>query len=171
MLWFNFSLGKHIKKAMIMKNKKRFKKLLVDNFEGDAWLDVALLPTVAVIPSLEAAKNIYSLNSIWQIVHHITCWRETLLLRIRDKKPSVPENNFFVDIEDTTEEAWQELLQRLEESQKELVEFVGNKEIEWDEKPSGGSYSNFELMQSVLQHDAYHLGQIVLIKKMLNLPA
>lgn len=153
-----------------MKNKKRFKKLLTDNFEGEAWLDISLLPTVANIPAAEAAKNIYSLNSIWQIVFHITCWRETLLLRIKDRKPPVPENNFFEAIKVTSEEAWQDLLQRLEASQKALMELLeGKKDIDWDEQPSGGSFNNFELMQSILQHDAYHLGQIVLIKKVLNL--
>jgi uncharacterized damage-inducible protein DinB len=154
-----------------MKNKKRFKKLLEDNFEGDAWLDISFLPTVAVVPAAEAAKNIYSLNAIWQIVHHVTCWRETLLLRIRDKKPVVPEHNFFEAVASPTEEAWQEQLQRLELSQKELMGFLKEKkEPDWDDKPSKGNYSSFELMLSILQHDAYHLGQIVLIKKLLDLP-
>lgn len=152
-----------------MKNRKRFKKLFEDNFDGDAWLDVALLSTVAPVAAADAAKNIYSLNSIWQIIYHITNWRETLVLRIQNKKPTVPENNFFEEITDTSEAAWQTLLQRLEESQKNLVALLkGKKDIEWDDLPSKGNYSSFELMQSILQHDAYHLGQIVLIKKMLN---
>lgn len=152
-----------------MKNEKRYKKLLIDNFEGDAWLDISLLPTVALISAEDAARKIGKLNSIWQIVYHLACWREALLLRIKNKKPSIPENNFFEEIESTSEEAWQTLLQRLEDSQSALIRYLdGKSDIEWDKKPSGGNYTSFELMQSILQHDAYHLGQIVLIRKMLN---
>ncbi len=154
-----------------MKNEKRFKKLLIDNFEGDAWLDVALLPTVASIPAEDAAKNIYSLNSIWQIVQHLTCWREALLKKIKDKNPEIPDNNFFEELKDTSEEAWQNLLQRLEESQTAIIDLLKkDKDMDWDDKPSKGNYTVFELMQSLLQHDAYHLGQVILIKKLLGVP-
>ena len=37
-----------------------------------------------------------------------------------------------------------------------------------DEKPKGQEYSFYFLLQGILHHDLYHLGQIALLKKALS---
>ena len=150
-----------------MKENQRLKKLLEDHFNGDPWIDVQILASLDNLKAGDAAKNIHGLNSIWQILHHMTCWRETLLERIGGKKiPSAP-GNYFIEIEDISANAWLAAIKRLKDSQNKLALYLSNEIKDPDTKPAGSSYSIYELVQAILQHDAYHLGQVVLIRKML----
>ncbi len=97
-------------------------------------------------------------------------WRETLLKRINNQNIPSPDNNFFVPIPDLSPDAWQATKDRLLASQKQLLEFTRQVSINLDEHPNSGEYSRYELIEAILQHDVYHLGQIVLIKKMLLNP-
>ncbi|MFT3981221.1 MAG: DinB family protein [Ferruginibacter sp.] len=152
-----------------MNNAARFQKLIADHYNGDPWIDVSLEATLEDLHPAEALKNINGLNSIWQIVYHMICWRQTLIKRMKDKKAPAPENNFFISPVAPAEEAWPDALKQLKASQKALIKLLeDHKQISWDIKPAGGAYSYFELVNAVLQHDAYHLGQIVIIKKMLR---
>lgn len=152
-----------------MKENKRLKKLLKDHFNGDPWIDVQILDSLKGITAKAAARNINGLNSIWQIIHHMTCWRETLLQRVQGKKIPSPADNYFVPLDDTSSKAWTAAVKRLKASQKALLDYLSAGETgEMDEIPASGNYTRYELLQGVLQHDAYHLGQIVLIKKMLK---
>lgn len=152
-----------------MKENQRLKKLLKDHFNGDPWIDVQILNFLKGLVAKDAARNINGLNSIWQIVHHMTCWRETLLQRVQGKKIPSPADNYFVPLKDTRSKAWAEAVKRLKASQKALLDYLGTGNTDDpDERPAGSSYTRYELLQGVLQHDAYHLGQIVLIRKLLK---
>ena len=150
-----------------MKENKRLKKLIKDHFNGEPWIDVGLMQTLKGLSPTDAATNINGLNSVWEIIHHITCWRITLLKRIKGEKIPSPADNYFIPVADKTPKAWRETIARLKSSQKDLLLFL-NKDIAGpDEIPAQGAYTRYELLQGVLQHDAYHLGQILLIKKMM----
>ncbi|MBC7935002.1 MAG: DinB family protein [Rhizobacter sp.] len=150
-----------------MKENQRLKKLLDDHFSGDPWIDVPLLKSLDGITAKDAARSIHGLNSIWQIVHHMTCWRETILERVKGKKIPSPADNYFALIEDLSSKAWVNAIKRLKESQKDLQHYLSVEFTDPDVSPEGSSYTRYELLQGILQHDAYHLGQVILIRKML----
>lgn len=152
-----------------MKENKRLSKLLKDHFNGDPWIDVQLLDSLKGLTAKEAARNINGLNSVWEIVQHMTCWRETLLQRIEGRHVPAPAHNYFFPLKDTSAAAWTAAIKQLKASQEALLDYLSNDNIAViDEAPPGSNYSRYELLQGVLQHDAYHLGQIVLIRKMLK---
>jgi uncharacterized damage-inducible protein DinB len=150
-----------------MGENKRLRKLLEDHFDGSPWIEVVILHSLEGLEPRDAAKNIAGLNSIWQIVHHMTCWRQTLLERLQGEKVPSPPDNYFITITDVSSQAWEQLLEALKASQKALLAYL-SEDIDMDEKPAPSTYTRYELLQGVLQHDAYHLGQIILIKKMLQ---
>jgi uncharacterized damage-inducible protein DinB len=150
-----------------MKDMERFQKLFRDHYDGDPWIEINLRGTLDGVSAKAAAKNIGSLNSIWQIVNHVIHWRETLLKRMKGQSAPTPANNFFEPVTDISEQAWTETLNRLQSSQEALLEYLAaNEEADPDEKPPGQQYNRYELIEGMLQHDVYHLGQVVLIKKM-----
>ena len=151
-----------------MKENQRLLKLLKDHFNGDPWIDVQLLGSLKGLAAKDAAKNIHGLNSVWQIVHHMTCWRETILERVQGNNIPAPANNYFLPLKDTSSKAWAAALKRLKISQKNLLDHLSKDRTNPDELPGPGTYSRYELLQGILQHDAYHLGQIVLVRKMLQ---
>ena len=152
-----------------MNQLERFHKLFVDHYDGHPWIEVNLAATLEGITAADAAQKIGRLNSIWQIVNHLVSWRETLLKRINGESAPAPENNFIEDITDASSVAWKKTMERLQVSQGKLIAYLsGTEATGLDENPRQEQYSRYELIESILQHDVYHLGQIVLIKKLLR---
>jgi uncharacterized damage-inducible protein DinB len=152
-----------------MESLKYIKKLLNDHYRGNPWIDVTISDTLNTVTAGDAALKVDNLNSIWQITNHMIAWREKLLERIMDKSVEVPDNNFIYEVEDTSEKAWTDTIKKFERSQEDIISFLSKSNDMMLEKISPASgYSYFELAMAILLHDAYHLGQIVLIKKLLK---
>ena len=152
-----------------MTDVERLQKLFKDHYDGDPWIEINFMNTLKGITATMAAQKVGSLNTIWQIVNHVISWRETLLKRIQNENIPSPENNFIETISDVSAEAWKDTMNRLQASQDKLLSYLSEKkEIDLDENPSHGQYSRYELIEGILQHDVYHLGQVVLIKKMIE---
>ncbi len=144
-------------------------KLIKDHYNGNPWIDTTIATTLKQLSAKQAAAKTGGLNSIWQIVNHMIMWRTALIGRVMDKPIAHPDNNYIEEIKDTSAATWKQTIKRFERSQKDITSFLGNSEDELLEKvsPSSG-YSYFELVMSIVIHDSYHLGQIVLIKKMME---
>lgn len=152
-----------------MDNLKYIKKLLKDHFNGEPWIDVNIASALKNVSASEAAEKTQGLNSIWQIVNHMISWRLALLARLKDKPVNVPDNNFIEEVKDTSDKAWAETIKKFESSQQDILSFLESSGDSMLEKVSTTSgYSYYELTISIMLHDTYHLGQIVLIKKILS---
>ncbi|MEP7171342.1 MAG: DinB family protein, partial [Bacteroidota bacterium] len=63
---------------------------------------------------------------------------------------------------------WQRTLKKLERSQHNILSFLSSENDSVLEKIYiANNHTYYEHLQGILQHDAYHLGQIVLLKKLL----
>lgn len=151
-----------------MKETDRIRQLFKDLFDGDPWLGVNVLSTLEGITAEKAAVKIApGRNSIWEIVNHMTSWRRNVLRRFDGKVIPRPEHNYILPVEITTEEAWRESIERLKESQEQWLAFLET--ADEDSLASiypGNQGSYYYHMHGILQHDAYHLGQIVMLTKL-----
>ncbi len=141
-------------------------KLFKDHFDGLPWLDINITDTLKTISAQQAAIKKGDSNSIWQIVNHMIHWRKANLQRVKGIITPAPNNNFVDEVHDVSDGAWKSTLDKLEQSQKEILAFLNKTDVQTLNKiyaPNGFSY--YEHLQGILQHDAYHLGQIVLLKK------
>lgn len=149
-----------------MTETARIKKLISDHFDGSPWLDVTITDTLKNISASQAAKKIDDVNSIWQIVNHMTAWRETLYCKLSGESVTVPSNNFIENIIDTSEKSWRNDIKKLEKSQKNILKYLSDpRDTRFDLEYSNG-HTFYEHLQAILQHDAYHLGQIVILQKL-----
>lgn len=151
-----------------MQEAKRIKKLFEDLYNGSPWIDVTIMDTLGNISAEQASKKIApGRNSIWQIVNHITSWRENVLLRVQGNKIVTPNNNYFAEIENISEAEWHKALERLANSQNQWIRFLENfDESQFENIYPSNQMSYYEQIHGILQHDAYHLGQIVLLSKL-----
>ncbi len=150
-----------------MEETARIKKLIADLYSGQPWLDVTIKNTLAHITPGQAFNKISPRwNSIWEILNHIIEWRKAVLLRVQGNTPESPADNYFRPVTDHSEAAWQDTLARLEGTQEAWITFMDQFNQADFEKtyPSNGS-SYYDHIQGIIQHDAYHLGQIVLLAK------
>ncbi|MEQ9166582.1 MAG: DinB family protein [Fulvivirga sp.] len=147
--------------------KERLVSLFEKLYDGYPWLGVNIKSTLQGVSAQQAAtKHFPNCNSIWQIVEHIISWKTNVLQRIQGEVITTPDNNYIEEITNTSEEAWQATIARLEEAHHKWLGYLKNFDEADFEKiypPNGMTY--YEHIHGIIQHDAYHLGQIVLLAK------
>ncbi len=151
-----------------MKETKRITKLFEDLYNGRPWIDVTIMDTLKNISAEQAAKKVTpERNSIWQIVNHMIAWRENVLLRVQGNEVAAPNNNYFIALRNTTDTEWQKAIQRFANSQDQWIRFLENfDEAQFENIYSSNKMTYYEHIHGIVQHDAYHLGQIVLLSKL-----
>ncbi|HEY1006930.1 MAG TPA: DinB family protein [Sphingobacteriaceae bacterium] len=150
-----------------MKEPQRIQKLLRDLYDGSPWIEVTLMEKLHGLSAEQAGKKLFpDWNSIWQIVNHLAKWRMEVLSRVNGEVTTSPDDNFFGPLEDPSEEAWQQALAELRESQKEWMGFLETfPEQDLEKVYPGNRMTYYEHILGIVQHDAYHLGQIALLAK------
>jgi uncharacterized damage-inducible protein DinB len=151
-----------------MREREHIAKLFEALYNGNPWIDVTILGTLKKLPAVKATQKVSpELNSIWQLVDHIVSWRLNVLQRVQGKIMTTPENNYITVVRDSSEASWQQALKSLEDSQALWISFLNNcNEGEFEKIYPKNSLSYYEHIHGILQHDAYHLGQIVLLSKL-----
>jgi uncharacterized damage-inducible protein DinB len=150
-------------------NIKHTIKLLEDHFGGDPWIDVTIIGELNSLSAKKAAAKTGSLNSIWEIVNHMISWRKALISRVKGKAVKYSENNFIDEVIDKSQAAWKNTISNFRKSQDDIISYLKKNDDKLLENVSPTSgYTYYELVMAILIHDSYHLGQIVLIKKLLN---
>lgn len=154
-----------------MKENKRLISLFEKLYNGSPWIDINLMSVLEHITADKASVRIDpNCNTIWEITNHLICWRLNVLKRVQGNIMETPDNNYFESITDTSPQAWESTLAKFEDSQKLWLEFLkGIKFDRLEEHYPKNKMTYYEHIHGILQHDAYHLGQIVLMMKMIDL--
>lgn len=151
---------------MNMTEPQRLLFLFKNLYNGHPWIDVTLVETLHGISAEQAQRRLGNCNTIWEIVVHLTAWRENVLQRVQGQVLKTPSSNYIEPVTDTSEAAWTTVLQHLEASQTRWLAFLEQIDAAHLEQvyPTNGM-TYYEQIQGIIQHDAYHLGQIVLLAK------
>jgi uncharacterized damage-inducible protein DinB len=153
-----------------MKETQRIIQLFEKGYNGSPWIDVNLVDVLQEITPSQAIRKLYpDANSIWEITNHIISWRENVLERMQGVEVDTPGHNYFVPITKGASD-WPTTLKKLEASQKEWIAFLKKMEesaLDTLYKPNKMNY--YEHIQGILQHDVYHLGQIVMLTKLMEM--
>lgn len=152
-----------------MKETERIVKLFEDLYEGSPWIDVNIVETLNKVSAEQASKQIIpGRNSIWEIVNHLIQWRLNVLQRMQGKSIRPPKNNYFDLISDNSASAWRNILHQLKDSQLQWINFLKTfKESDFEKVYPDNNMNYYEHIHGIIQHDAYHLGQISLLSKSL----
>ncbi len=136
---------------------------------GGNWTYVNLKETLADITWQQATTKIYSLNTIASLVFHINYY-VSAVTNVLQGEPLTAHDKYSFDLPPIqSQEDWEKLLNKTwsdAENFALLIEQLPESklgEIFSDEK-YGNYYRN---IHGIIEHTHYHLGQIVLIKKML----
>lgn len=153
-----------------MNETQRIQSLFTELYHGQPWLNVTLHDTLSRITSEQAVKRpVKDANTIWEIVIHMIAWRKNVLQRIQGKVVETPSNNYIEKVKHNSEEAWQKTLEALETSQKEWLYTLNTcTEADFKNEYPANNLTYYQHIHGIIQHDAYHLGQIVLLAKMIN---
>src|SRR5262249_46435846 len=110
-------------------------------------------------------------HTIWEIVRHLTVWNEVPRRRI-DGEPlqDLPAERdwppAFIETTEMSEPAWRTALADLEASHAPLHARVRDlSDAQLDDPVAGSDPTLRGMLLGILQHNAYHAGQIALLKK------
>lgn len=138
------------------------------SFNGEPWFGDSVMSKLNSIQFKLINEQINDSNSIAKLVLHIIQWRIFTIEKLKENKNFDIELNSESDWPDTTIEneiRWKKLLEKLKQTQKELLELITKLDDSFlYRKTSGTDYTNGKLLEGIIQHDIYHLGQIGLIK-------
>jgi uncharacterized damage-inducible protein DinB len=147
---------------------------------GPAWHGASLDENLKGLAAEQAAaRPVADAHSIWELVLHLTAWSAEVTRRLGGAAPAAPAEGDWPAVGAVSAEAWDDALARLRTSHMALVEAVRRYPAEcWTDRvggerdaPLGTGVSYAEMVQGLLQHDAYHGGQIGLLRKALGAPA
>jgi uncharacterized damage-inducible protein DinB len=147
---------------------------LKKGYDDDPWYGPSTKSLLDGITASEAAlRPAAGVHSIWEIVLHMDGWQREVTRRLQGSVPDIPLEGDWRPLPQITEEAWQKTQAALEESLHELIaalknlpgakleESVGG--IRNPEKGTGVSY--WAMIAGLSQHNAYHSGQIAILRK------
>lgn len=172
--WANLSLRHPSSMDLIRLHRSELRRSL----HGPAWHGPALLEAlVDVTPEEAQARPLPGVHSIGELATHSLAWIEEVTRRLRDGIATLPERGDWPDAVAFSHETWSNLLDLVrhtgevldqavaEFAEERLLETVGGPEHD----PSLGSGVSYAVMlHGLAQHNAYHGGQISLLKHALR---
>jgi uncharacterized damage-inducible protein DinB len=133
--------------------------------DGEAWHGPSVAEALEGVSAAGAARRpIGAAHSIAEIVHHVRVNDE--LVRTRVTGESRGDDADWPTQTETGDAAWRAAIDKLKATQRALREAVSKlPEARLHESMPGKSHSYWYELLGVLHHDAYHAGQISLLKK------
>ena len=151
-----------------MRINERVVDTLERAFTANAWHGPALLETLEHVDRDPAiARPIEKSHSIWELVIHLTVWKEVVRQRLTSPTAILPTDaEDWPTLPEATAANWTSSLESLNRAHVRLIEEVRALPVEtFDKIIPGKDYNAFVMLLGVAQHDDYHAGQIALLKK------
>lgn len=153
-----------------MNLSKQLAKHFRDIHFGGNWTSSNMKDNLVDITWQEAVTKVHSFNSIAALVYHMNYFVRAVL-KVLQGDPLDAHDKFSFDLPPIqSQKAWQRLLDKTLTDAEEfarLVEQLPESKLweDFTDKKYGTYYQN---IQGIIEHNHYHLGQIVLLKKIVQ---
>lgn len=163
-----------------MTDGQRFAEQLRKGHEDDPWHGSPTAELLRGLSAVQAAAHpIPGAHGIWEIVLHMTGWQREVRRRIDGGAPGFPEEGDWPavgEMGEPTEPRWAAAQAALREAtlafQGALPSLAGD-DLDRPvgvarDRPLGSGVTVRDTLFGILQHNAYHSGQIALLRKALE---
>lgn len=153
-------------------------EILLDELErawdGDPWHGS---PLAAILSGMTAAaaltRPIPAAHTIWEITLHLTGWTREVTRRVRGAAADLPAEGDWPAVAEASPAAWEAARSALAAAHHDLLATVRGlppgrlAEVVGDARdaPLGSGVSFAVTLHGLVQHHAYHAGQIALLRK------
>lgn len=136
---------------------------------GGNWSTVDLKNTLEDLSWKEANTQMYSLNSIAAITFHLAYYVDVLITVLEENKLVGKDELSWISLSVQSQEEWERFQEEMwakAEKAALLIEKLPDELLSRDfVDPKYGT--NYRNIAGIIEHMHYHLGQIVIIKKLL----
>ena len=149
---------------------KELIELLEQTFDGNPWYGNSVIKNLEKIQDCDPNNSFKKGNSIGQILEHMIAWRIFTIEKLKGNSEYLVEMNSKDDWNkegNYSDTDCQRLIDKLKETQKELISLIKKKSSDaWlSEKVPGSKYHFHYLLNGIIQHDIYHVGQIAILAR------
>ena len=135
------------------------------------WHGPALADLLDGVTAEQAAAHpIPGAHSIWELVLHATAWTEIARERLAGSAKADPTaEEDWPPVRDTSADAWRAAIERLKEAHRDLAGEVATlDDATLIGRVPGKDHAVIVMFHGIVEHDAYHGGQIAILKKALD---
>ena len=150
---------------------KMYAAQLNENFSGEPWFGRNIQAILKEINEEIANQKPNGQHSILELLYHMINWRLFTINRLEKSTAMVKsfEENDWQVLDHQDKSLWQKGIEQLNDTQQRLLNLINTMKDEDLQSPvHERDYENRTLINGIIQHDIYHLGQIAYIKKMLS---
>jgi len=141
--------------------------------EGDAWHGHPVSSLLADVTSVMAdARPIPGAHTIWELVLHLTVWADVARRRLVGEVLEPTDAEDWPSPADVTPDAWADARASLERAHADLRRAalsLGDGHLE--DRTPGKPDTLYVMLCGIVQHAAYHGGQIAVLKRALPILA
>jgi uncharacterized damage-inducible protein DinB len=145
---------------------------LQESFNGDPWFGRNAEKLLGEVTEDIAFEKPKGQHSIAELVWHMVNWREFVISRFRKdetKDLHYFEANDWRQLDHSDRSLWQQGLDKLIETQELFLNILQDQSDSiLDKNVEERTYNYRNLLNGIVQHDIYHLGQIAYLVKFLN---
>jgi hypothetical protein len=144
-------------------------------FAGPAWHGPCFEEAIEGVTAADAAaRPIAAGHSIFELTHHIGAWIGEVESRLRGNRGGQPADGDWPAASATVDETtWREVVGRVRARHAALLSFLESFDgarlhaaVEPSAaNPASRGVTGYVLLNGLAQHNAYHIGQIVLLRK------
>ncbi len=135
---------------------------------GESWHGPSVREVLEGVSAEDAAAHpIAGAHSIWEIVLHMTAGYVLVLRRVRGEGAQLSPEDEWSPVREFSSEAWRKSQHTLDELNQQLQAAVRAFPTERLPQELGSEYTAYTQFCGAPQHDLYHAGQIVILKKAL----
>jgi uncharacterized damage-inducible protein DinB len=156
-----------------MQETQRIAEQLRRMYNGDAWHGPSVRAALdGVDMDMAIARPVAGAHSISELVLHLTAWTREVRRRLRLGVAQDPEEGDWPQGVPSTAAEWNAMVAALDAANEDLaaaIEALGDAELEERigdsrDRALGSGVSRYMTLHGVVQHHAYHAGQISLLK-------
>ena len=157
------------KRSTDMNLPAQIAKLFRDLYYGGNWTSVNVKGTLVNVSWQQATTKLESFNTIAALAYHMNYYVSALIKVLREEKLDARDKYSFDHPPISSEDDWEELLNKTWNDADTFASLIENlPESKLWEDFWGDKYGNYyRNIHGVIEHTHYHLGQIVLLKKLL----
>jgi len=151
-------------------------KQLKEIQEGKIWIGENFNKKLKNLTSeIAFTRPISTLHSVAEIVSHLTVWRQETILKINTGEGSITDDleaNWY-EVQQLKKIGWNQLITDFNKSSTELIQLLKTKDDSFLEQiyfdtDYKKNYPYSFVIEGMLHHDIYHLGQIGILLKLIQ---
>jgi uncharacterized damage-inducible protein DinB len=143
-------------------------------YDGDAWHGPSVRATLAGVDArMATTRHVSSAHTICELVLHMTAWTREVARRLRLGIAQEPEQGDWPAGAPANDAEWTAMVAALDAANANLLDaLAGLRETVLDDRIGdvrdralGSGVTRYVTLHGLVQHHAYHTGQISLLKK------